>query len=435
MSTTKQENVKWVDGVRGFASLLVVFTHLCRGFDEDIFKPTSAEGATPRIAQLPIIRILFQGRVGVTIFSLVTGYVCALKPIRQFRAGNHEAAFTSISKSALRRIPRLFLPTTIATVIIWFICQLGAFNVAKHSDSWWIDQTSPNSSPNIWEALKQLLYHIITTWTIQWNIYDANQWTMLPLLTGSIWIFMMMIATAYVKPRYRMMVEMAFFTYFYACNDPFGMQFFYGAFLSDLSQCPGHVSWCQARQWTSRFLAPALIFLGLLLASYPEDEPQWIRWSAFMKETADWIFPADAKTARFYSGIGLQFVTLGIHFSPSAKTVLSNKYLLWFGKNSFAVYLLHGTLLRTVLVWLYYGMHVPADVMVEDKLERGILPLCGRVRFWFWLPIWFVILYSLANLWTKYIDAWCAKVTEKLVKYVFKEPSEELDAEKRLLPQ
>ena len=213
------------------------------------------------------------------------------------------------------------------------------------------------------------------------------------------------------------------------------MQFFYGAFLSDLSQNPGHISWCQARKWTSRFLAPALIFFGLILASYPEEKPEWMRWSEIMDKSSAWIFPRGSMTARFYSGVGLEVVTLGIHFSPSAKNVLSNKYLLWFGKNSFAVYLLHGTLLRTVLVWLYYGIHLPADVMVDGKLEPGKLPMCGRARFWFWLPIWFVILYSLANLWTKYVDAWCARVTEKLVKYVFQEPDVDLNTEKRLLPQ
>merc|ERR1712093_268104 len=116
--TTKPENVKWVDGLRGFASLLVVFTHICRAFDEELFKPTSAEGAPPRILQYPIIRILFQGRIGVTIFSLVTGYVCALKPLRQCRAGQQEAMFSGLARSAFRRVPRLILPTTMATTLI-----------------------------------------------------------------------------------------------------------------------------------------------------------------------------------------------------------------------------------------------------------------------------------------------------------------------------
>jgi peptidoglycan/LPS O-acetylase OafA/YrhL len=214
------------------------------------------------------------------------------------------------------------------------------------------------------------------------------------------------------------------------------MQFFFGAFLSDLSQHPPHLAWCAARKWPSRFLSPILCLIGLLLASYPEDKAQWMTWSRVMGQTSVYIFPADNETPRFYSGIGLIFFALGIHFSNSMKNVLSNKYLLWFGKNSFAVYLLHGTLLRTLLVWMYFGLKVPADIIHEDgKIEPGPpLKICGKARWYFWLPIWFVILYYVANLWTKYVDPWCARVTERLVKYVFEDqPSE--GQEKRLLPQ
>lgn len=74
-------------------------------------------------------------------------------------------------------------------------------------------------SPYLGVAIKDLLSHIITTWTTSWNVYDLNQWTLLPLLKGSMLIYMMMIATAYVKPRYRMMIELAFFVYYYISND------------------------------------------------------------------------------------------------------------------------------------------------------------------------------------------------------------------------
>ncbi|KAF8860641.1 hypothetical protein BDZ45DRAFT_587984 [Acephala macrosclerotiorum] len=435
--SSRQENVKWVDGLRGFASLLVVFTHIARAFDEELFKPTSEEGAPPRFLQYPIIRILVQGRIGVTIFSLVTGYVCALKPIRQCRAGNPDAAFKSIARSAFRRVPRLILPTTIATTLIWFICQFGVFEVGNRVDSWWVNYTSPNMTPFFGEAIKSLLYHIITTWTKSWNIYDNNQWTLLPLLKGSMLIYMMLVATAYCKPRYRMIIELALFVYYYISNDSaFGMQLFFGAFLSDLSQHPPHLAWCAARKWPARVLSPILCLIGLLLASYPEDKAQWMTWSRVMGQTSVYIFPADNETPRFYSGIGLIFFALGIHFSNAMKDVLSNKYLLWFGKNSFAVYLLHGTLLRTLLVWMYFGLKTPLDIIHEDgTIEPGPpLKICGRARWYFWLPIWFVILYYIANLWTKYVDPWCARVTEKLVKYVFEEPAEN-NQEKRLLPQ
>ena len=101
------------------------------------------------------------------------------------------------------------------------------------------------------------------------------------------------------------------------------------------------------------------------------------------------------------------------------------------------MYLIHGSLLRSILVWMYFGIHLPGDIIVEGGgvQKAGPLKICGRFQFWFWLPIWLGIVYALANVWTRFVDPWCARVTERLVKYVFEEPQQEVDNEKRLLPQ
>jgi hypothetical protein len=207
----------------------------------------------------------------------------------------------------------------------------------------------------------------------------------------------------------------------------YGIHFFFGALLCDLSQFPAYIDWIAARKWPGRVLAPMLITIGLLLASYPESKPEWMPWSNFMLKMAGWIFPSNhPDTPRFYSGIGLTFLALGIHLSDSIKWVLSNKYLLWAGKNSFAVYLLHGTLLRTILVWMLYGITAPPDIVHQDgtstqapNLQRG-----GPLRFCFWLPIWFVVQYWLANLWTMHVDPFCARITQNLEKYLFEDQEE-----------
>ena len=144
-----------------------------------------------------------------------------------------------------------------------------------------------------------------------------------------------------------------------------------------------------------------------------------------MGQASVYIFPKDNETARFYSGVGLICVAMGIHFSAGAKAFLSNGSLLWFGRNSFAVYLLHGSLLRTVLVWMYFGLTVPGDVVQEED-GKTVLPgpplkICGRARWYFWLPIWFVGLYWVANLWTRHVDPWCARLSERMVRYVFED--------------
>lgn len=165
------------------------------------------------------MRVFVQGRIGVSIFALVTGYVCALKPIKQFRAGQMDAAFSGIAKSAFRRTPRLFLPTTIATVISWFICQFGVFQIANHSEGWWINYSSPDMTPYIGQAIANLFLNIITTWSKIWNAYDINQWTLQPLLKGAFWVYVFLLATAYLAPRFRMMASIGMFLYFYVSND------------------------------------------------------------------------------------------------------------------------------------------------------------------------------------------------------------------------
>lgn len=60
---------------------------------------------------------------------------------------------------------------------------------------------------------------------------------------------------------------------------------------------------------------------------------------------------------------------------------------------------------------------------VDEKGEtvRGVLHMGGRLRWYSMLMIWFVILYSLANCWTKWVDPWCGRVTQKWERYVFDE--------------
>ncbi|KAF4975641.1 hypothetical protein FZEAL_7596, partial [Fusarium zealandicum] len=74
MTVQQERNLQWVEGLRGIASTLVWITHLTRAFDYDLYAPRSAEGLRPRLLQLPVLRILIQGRLGVIVFIYVTGY-------------------------------------------------------------------------------------------------------------------------------------------------------------------------------------------------------------------------------------------------------------------------------------------------------------------------------------------------------------------------
>ncbi|CAK7211352.1 hypothetical protein SCUCBS95973_001083 [Sporothrix curviconia] len=435
MPIGKEGNVKWVDGFRGLASSLVVLTHLSRSFDLLLFDSTDNEQAKPRLVQQPFIRVLFQGRLGVAVFAMVTGYVCALKPLRLFRQGQQEVAFKSMGKSALRRSPRLILPASFATVLVWLACELGAYHTAAHCDSWWIRETGPKPIPNFWRAVRSLINNIIGTFTHGGNQYDANQWTMLPLLLGSFWVYVFLLATAYVRPRYRMVLSMCMWLYFILGNDPtFGMQFFFGVFLSEAQNHPASAQFLTRHPRLCRMvLCPFFLIAGCFIASYPEAHPERVGWARALHSFLTTFLPNGSDYARFASGFGVQLMAIGLHFSPKMRDVLANRAFLWLGKNSFAVYLLHGPLMRSVLAWLVFGFKTLPDTLDEEgKPVHHNTPFPGMMHLYVVLCFFIPFNYFVAHLWTSYVDPKCNDLTEVMVRYVTRDDTEKPQA--TLLP-
>lgn len=202
-------------GLRGIASFLIVLTHLTRAWDYDLFAPRDDEGLPPRILQWPIVRILWQGRIGVPIFAFLTGFVCSLGPLNDSRGGDSLAAFTSVGRSALRRPARLILPATIALMISWLMAQIGAFTVAKRSDSWWCRDTSPTLENSFWKEVIRLAGNFVSTWTMGHMEYDDQQWVLLPLLETSMLVYLLLCATMLVRFRWRLAIYLGMFLYFY----------------------------------------------------------------------------------------------------------------------------------------------------------------------------------------------------------------------------
>lgn len=220
------------------------------------------------------------------------------------------------------------------------------------------------------------------------------------------------------------------------------MQFFFGLFLADLqtSYPPQTRSRLEpdaksaSRFRFQNFLGPLLVLTGLVLASYPEDHTEYQQWSRVLQRLSAWILPAGYDVPRYFTAFGLELIVLGIHFSPTMRNLLSNPTLLWLGRNSFAVYLLHGSLIRSVLTWMLYGIRAPREFVGDDgQILREQLLMKGKWAVAFWVPVWFCLLYTCAEAWTRVVDPWCARVTVALERYVTDSGAEEKRGGGRLL--
>jgi len=436
MSNNRQ-NVTWVEGVRGVASFWVVVTHLCRAWDYSLWSPRDNADATPQLLQLPFLRLPWQGRIGVTMFAFLTGYVCAIKPLRQAKSGNIPAALTTLGKSAFRRPPRLIMPATIALFIAWFFAQLGAFEVAHLSDSHWFRRSVPINIGGLSTEIPRLIKNFQSSWSGANNEYDDHQWALLPLLQGAFLIYVLLFATVFMKFRMRLFTCCVLFVWYWMRTSPeketFECQFLYGVILCDLGSEKGFRDFVNSHPKARRTVLTTLIVVGWYVACFPGEHWEWALWSRQLETIGHFLIPNGAASyPKRFTAIGWDLMVTGIWLSPTLQNMFSNKLFMWVGRNSFAVYLTHGTVMKVGLARLIYGWSTKPYWVEQPPAEgegEAIVHYIPRSSNWFvWalaIPTFFVVEYTIAHLWTTYVDSYCAKATKWLEDTMFEKDEDE----------
>ena len=147
-------------GIRGIASLFIVTTHCIQGFIPNYLYPADEYDGTPHLFQMPYFRVIASGPFWISIFFILSGYVCAIKPLRLSNGGQWEEAGKVITSSSFRRVLRIGVPATLGTIFSWLLCQLGIFELATGNveyESNWLAHTTPKRLPEISSSLKNLL--------------------------------------------------------------------------------------------------------------------------------------------------------------------------------------------------------------------------------------------------------------------------------------
>jgi len=207
-----------------------------------------------------------------------------------------------------------------------------------------------------------------------------------------------------------------------------GFNVFWGILLAELSLDPEVQDWISDHPYTRSISSASLIILGLYFCSYPEENSSWSSWSRDLDKLAGYIFPKDVEYSRYYPGLGVDVLTAGVMFNDTAKKVLSHSSLLWMGKVSFAIYLLHAPLIRTVLTWVLFGFSVQPDRGKDNEgnqLPLDWLPIANRWICTFAIPLFYIFLYRVAEVWSRYVDPWCAKTTQWFEDLVFRDDAKQ----------
>lgn len=409
--------------------------------------PRSAERGPYFIFQLPIFRLFAQGQAWVAIFFVLLGFVNSLKTIQQSRAREFNAALTSLASSSFKRTGRLVFPAATVTVLAWFVCQLGFNRLALSSEAYWMRITSSEPSPTWVVAIDDLIRAIISTWFFAENPYDQPQWALVYLFKGSLYVFMVLLATNRTTPRFRFLVYAILYIWSWSIGECrylsllyvitvnaslglVGTNVFFGMFLAELSFFPQSTISAESSIHLQA-LPLILAFVSLVLMSYPNEYTTWAPWSRFLLNVGYAIFPDTTDFGRAWPGLGAQFLCLSVMISPLLRRVFSNRWFVWIGSMSYSLYLLHGPLMRSVLAWLTFGPIALREGLPnptenpDGSWNWPVLPFPKPAAFVVILPVFWAFLTYVVWLWSTRVDPLFGKATNMFERIAFGDGVEE----------
>ncbi|KAL8716378.1 MAG: hypothetical protein Q9220_000285 [cf. Caloplaca sp. 1 TL-2023] len=397
-----------------------MFSHLTVAFARWIIIPSHGKNGASSLMQRPVFRLVAQGPAWVAIFIILSGFVNSLKPVKLARSGQPESALSNLAISSFRRSFRLVLPATAATILSWFITQLGAYETARKSDAYWLYETSPSPSSSWGTAIEDLVHAIRTTWTYNpVNPYDQPQWALLYLLQGSMFVFTALLVTINLTPRWRVLTMMLLYQWSWnwgiKLGDPMvGVNVFTGIILSELNDSEFPLRFAK---W-SPFFAPPLVICALMLMSFPSQFQDWARWSDILLQGFRKIAPVNAEVSRFWPTLGAQLLTITIVMSPHLRRFFGHRWFLWLGKISFPLYLLHGSFLRSILAWMLFARSRLTEVEEEGKKHMRY-PLPGIPTFLAAMPVFMVILFTATHFWAIKVEPYFGIMTKTAEDIMF----------------
>ncbi|KAH7017196.1 acyltransferase family-domain-containing protein [Ilyonectria destructans] len=363
----------YLDGMRGMAALFVFHCH----YSYSTFAIANGwgfNGGHYEIVRLPFIKLFYAGPAAVCVFFVISGYALSYRPIKNIRSGNVKDFSTGLSSMVFRRAIRLFLPTTISTFMVVCLIRMGVFEWTRAF------AMNPTYLRKVREVHPKMLSTAHEQW-VQWagaifggfkvfswehyggfRIYDAHLWTIPVEFRCSLYLFLVILGTARLRTQYRFLT-LAVVTYVTYYNSRWEfLLFLSGMALVEWDHIRGaHIpppalpSEEREKESKPAHSTTKLVFwnlvaiIGLYFLSQPDSggskTPGWVYLTSLIPEW--WAHEG----FRYWQGFGAAVFVLGVGHSAWWQRVFNSSIAQYFGKISYALYLMHGPVLKVI------GMH------------------------------------------------------------------------------
>lgn len=418
--STKLRRTAYLDGLRGFAALLVYWGHHQLWAHESQHADKILENGFGYerqyyAATFPIIRIFFSGgHFAVSVFFIISGYVLSAKPLSLIQTGDHIALGDNVASALFRRWLRLYLPL----ILVTWTCVL----------SWHVFGVLPNFDPR--KTLREELW----TWYAEfknysfvyrlggqpWFSYSYPSWSLPVEMRGSLLTYVTAIALSRCTRNARLVCELGLVGYLmYIVDGAHYSMFACGMLLCDIDllAAAGQLPiWLTACKPYKRWIFYPLIAVALLLGGCPAFD----RDHEVLRRTPGWrhlVFLAPSAVYDykwFYLFWAATFLVVSIPRVPLLKKFFESRFCQYLGRISFALYLTHGPVLWTLgdRVYAATGLTKESHALgIPTWVNSFPLPRTG--------PFGMEINFLIPQLILLPVSLWIAEMTTTL----FDEPS------------
>ena len=322
LPASASHRVVFLDGVRGWASLMVVFSHLV---------PCFLAVTTPAYRHW-YFTFISDGNLAVYIFFVLSGFALS---IRFVQTENPRIPV----ELALRRYPRLTLPIFVASAVAYGLMKLHLFynvaaSVPAHGEDWLV--TFYRFNPSFVHLLKFSFYNVFFAYDPPTS-YDQVLWTMSVEFYGSMLVFLLCLMFPYLRDsraRWTLLgILAAMMTY---ANNPL-LPFVLGVAMAFAFES-------SVRRKYDHGAIAFIASLALILATAAYST---ISLKGF--PTIHRIIERNTLPATIFAAV----LVFGISLSSRVRGFFSNPLSRYLGSISFPLYLVHTLVICSFSSWLF----------------------------------------------------------------------------------
>ncbi|CAA0257823.1 acyltransferase [Acinetobacter baumannii] len=368
------EKLHSAESIRGLACIAVVFSHLFGTFYPQLH--SFYESKLPKFAFAESVynspfAFLYSGTGAVFIFFVLSGYVLTLSSLKT------TDYFKRFKISIVKRYPRLAIPALFSCLLMYLCLQVNV-DVSKTAEAIQIIKIQPNLFDAIYNGT-------VGAFATGDQRYNRALWTMRIELIGSFIIYIACLLQYKPALRHLFLLIIAIVS----IKIPEQIQLGFYSFII------GHYFYF-FRNKIPEVLSILIFILGLYFCGAHNNSASYSLFSSYLGE----------KTYEYLNFLGGILVVFAVLKSKIIDNILDKKPLIWLGKVSFAIYLVHLSLIYIICIPIFNYLLAHNFTFVSASLVS-----CA---------ITFICVLIFSSYYSKYIDDLSIYFSNKLAKILIK---------------